>query len=627
MRELLGEKNCYPMLAYGTMKLSEAFRNVCRSKNLDYDEYNEIAKNIEETVPSGQWTELAEEAKTYIGTIINASPHPCAFLLLNEDIEEEIGVVRIGDAICAMITSGEADEYKYLKNDILVVTVWDIISQVFKEIGKPIMTVKQLKENLTPEIWDLLADGYTSTLNQVDGDWATEMLMQYKPRSIEELSMFVGAIRPSFENFREAFLKRKPYTTGSRELDELFTKTDHFIIFQENLMQYFEWLGVSPAESIGLIKKISKKKIKPQDFESLEKRLETQWITNTGSIDKFHETWESMQAMMNYGFNSPHGLATALDCLYGAYLKQNYPLEYYTTVLNIYQDNPKKVSVIESELSRFKIKMSPIKFGRSRAQYSYNTEENTIYKGVASLKFFNTQSAEDLFTLSQNLTGTETFVDLLYIITENTKIDKRKIIGLIALNYFSDYGKNGKLLTIYNIFDKLHDNSTLTKEKAKLYGFVPEMFEIVQAKETAKQYSKIDMHKLLNLLFDSIKDYYLGVQTQIAYEKEYLGSPLSTYNCPPSNHIITDIAIKFSTPIVTLYNLNTGEAVTTKVDKKIAYKNKECVLGEFDIISVPTIDKKNKFKKNPDGTFTKLDTVENILKHFVLVKKYKDVNI
>lgn len=261
MRELLGEKNCYPMLAYGTMKLSEAFRNVCRSKNLDYEEYNEVAKKIDEEIPIGKWEKIVEEAKDYIGTIINASVHPCAFLLLNEDIESEIGVVRIGDAICAMITSGEADEYKYLKNDILVVTVWDIISQVFKEINKPILSVKELKENLTPEIWELLAQGYTATLNQVDGDWATSMLMQYKPKSIEELSMFVGAIRPSFENFRETFLKRQPYTTGSEELDQLFSQTNHFIIFQENLMQYFEWLGVSPAESIGLIKKYPKRKL------------------------------------------------------------------------------------------------------------------------------------------------------------------------------------------------------------------------------------------------------------------------------------------------------------------------------------------------------------------------------
>ena len=624
MRELLGEKNCYPMLAYGTMKLSEAFRNVCRSKNLDYEEYNEIAKKIDEEIPSGKWEEIVKEAKNYIGTIINASVHPCAFLLLNEDIESEIGVVRIGDAICAMITSGEADEYKYLKNDILVVTVWDIISQVFKEINKPILSVKELKENLTPEIWELLAQGYTATLNQVDGDWATSMLMQYKPKSIEELSMFVGAIRPSFENFRETFLKRQPYTTGSEELDQLFSQTNHFIIFQENLMQYFEWLGVSPAESIGLIKKISKKKIKPQDFESLEKRLETQWVKNTGSIDKFHETWQSMQAMMNYGFNSPHGLATALDCLYGAYLKQNYPLQYYTTVLNIYQDNQTKVASIEAELPHFHIKMHPIKFGRSRAQYSYDIEENAIYKGVASLKYFNHQAAEDLYTFSQTLTGNETFVDLLYKIKETIKIDSRKMTGLIVLKYFSYYGSNQKLLKIYHLFEELYGKSTLSKEKLSKYNITPQMLSSISAKETKKQYSNINMHELLNLLSSSIIDASLDLQTQISYEIEYLGSPISTYDCPLNNYIITNLEIRYSTPIVTMYELNKGETVTSKVDKKISYKNKECLLNKMDIISIPKIDKKNKFKKNDDGTFTMLDTTENIIKHFVLVKKFNE---
>ena len=34
-------------------------------------------------------------------------------------------------------------------------------------------------------------------------------------------------------------------------------------------MSVFEFLGVTPAESIGLIKKISKKKIKPEDFKKL----------------------------------------------------------------------------------------------------------------------------------------------------------------------------------------------------------------------------------------------------------------------------------------------------------------------------------------------------------------------
>lgn len=116
-RELLGEHGCYPMIAYGTMKDGEAFRNVCRSHGLSFDAYNEVAKNIESYENDEKWKPYVDEAKKYIGAIVSASVHPCAHLLMNADIREELGVVRVGNALCVMITSGEADEYKYLKND------------------------------------------------------------------------------------------------------------------------------------------------------------------------------------------------------------------------------------------------------------------------------------------------------------------------------------------------------------------------------------------------------------------------------------------------------------------------------------------------------------------------------
>ena len=116
-RELLGEHGCYPMIAYGTMKDGEAFRNVCRSHGLSYDEYNEVAKNIENYENDEKWKPYIDEAKKYIGAIVSASVHPCAHLLMNADIREELGIVRVGNALCVMITSSEADEYKYLKND------------------------------------------------------------------------------------------------------------------------------------------------------------------------------------------------------------------------------------------------------------------------------------------------------------------------------------------------------------------------------------------------------------------------------------------------------------------------------------------------------------------------------
>ena len=76
-------------------------------------------------------------------------------------------------------------------------------------------------------------------------------------------------------------------------------------------MQYFDWLGVSPAESIGLIKKISKKKIKQSDFDNLEERIKKQWIINTGSEEMFSETWHLVQSCMSYGFCSAHAAATS----------------------------------------------------------------------------------------------------------------------------------------------------------------------------------------------------------------------------------------------------------------------------------------------------------------------------
>ena len=103
----------------------------------------------------------------------------------------------------------------------------------------------EVLNNIDENVWELFDNGLTCTLNQVDGSWATELLTKFKPRTLEELTMFVASIRPSFESLRDDFIDRKPYSTGSKYLDELFKNTYNRCIFQENIMKYFEWLGVT----------------------------------------------------------------------------------------------------------------------------------------------------------------------------------------------------------------------------------------------------------------------------------------------------------------------------------------------------------------------------------------------
>lgn len=169
------------------------------------------------------------------------------------------------------------------------------------------MSLSELKNSLDDKVWEIYSKGLTCTVNQVDSDFGTNICKRYKPKSIEDIAKICAAIRPSFNAWREQFLSRKPYSNGNKKMDELLKYTDNYILFQENVMQYFEWLGVSPAESIGLIKKISKKKIHPEDFKNLENRIKDGWVKQCGSLDGFQENWDMIQGCIAYSFNCVAG--------------------------------------------------------------------------------------------------------------------------------------------------------------------------------------------------------------------------------------------------------------------------------------------------------------------------------
>ena len=640
-KELLGENGCYPMIAYGTMQLGEAFRNVCRSHGLEYDIYNEIAKDIEHHLEDEKWKSYIEEAKKYVDSIVSASVHPCAFILDNKDLREEYGVVKIGEHICCLITSNEADEYKMLKDDFLVVSVWLLISETFKLIGKPIISIKELYDSLDDRIWDLFANGITCTLNQVDSDWATDLVKKFKPKTVSDMGMFVACLRPFFNSWRDRFITRDDYSTGSEHLDKVLESTNSYILFQENLMQYFEWLGVTPAESIGLIKKISKKKIKKKDFNDLEERIKKVWVEKTGTIDKFQNIWNMIQECMFYGFCSAHACATATDALYGAYLKANYPLEYYSVALSVYSDDMERTKRLTDELDYFNIKLNPIKFGKSSSKYTMDKKNNTIYKGIASIKFCNTQIAEELMGLSKN--KYDSFIELLDDITNKTSVNNRQLHILAGLNFFSAFGKNKYLLdiiTLYNgvkekpdkkskkkspktILPSIRTCKQLKKEKFDIYeryGVSEYLVKKHSNKETAKQYSEIDNIGLLKELSANLENVSLSVQKQCEFELEYL--EYITYVNPKiadDYYIVSSFkTYKSETrPYLTLRQLKTGEEIKTRIKKSKVFERNP--FGWLSILKIEEFVKDNK-SKMVNGEWVKSEETEIILEEYDVVK-------
>ena len=591
-KEILGDDGVYYMVAYGTMKESSSFRNLCRARNLDMKEYNEVAKNLDKYADDEKWGSIIEDSKKFVGVIDSISPSPCSFLLLDKPISEEIGLIKVGDEICCCIDGYTSDVWKYLKNDILTVSVWDIISETFNLIDKPIPTIAELRTQLDNKVWNLYRDGITTTLNQVDSDWATGLVKRYSPKSPAELTAFVAAIRPSFATLLEGFLNRIDYTTGTPELDNLLESSFHYLLYQENLMMFFTWLGIEEDLTYGLIKQIAKKKMTEEEVDNLEKTLHKNWIDKVGNDDQFHEAWDVVQNSTSYLFNSSHAYSVAWDSLYGAYLKANYPLEYYTVILNKYSDDTEKTRKIIQELAYFNIKQATIKFRFSQSGYSFDKATNTIYKGIASIKYLNDKIAEQLYEIGKNQYNS--FVDLLVDITENTSCNSKQIKILIALNFFKEFGGNQMLMDVYEKFSDRYKKTH--KETTKL----KRLEEVVEFATTCENKP-------------------VQINLQIENELEYLGYIETKDETIPSDYVmVTELENRFKNYTATLYRVKDGTIAKIKIKAKDYNEDK---FEKGDMIKLIQVNMEGRWKTTENGGWKQdHDDKEPILKRWSFVK-------
>lgn len=599
-KELLGEDNCQWMVSFKPLQDSSAFRLYCKAIDMEVEEYDEIAKNLDEYREDNKWKEIIEESKHFIGVVEAIAQSPCSTLLLSNPISEEVGLIKVGEVICCNIDGINCDRYKYLKNDILSVSVYKIINDVCNLIGINIPTISELEKLLDDKTWEIYEKGLTCTINQADSEYGTGLAKRYKPKSIAEMSAFVAAIRPGFAPLLNDFIDRKPYTTGVIELDNLLKDSYHRLMYQESIMKYLIWLGIDESETYTIIKKISKKKFKEKELEELKLKLKEGWLNVVGKEEGFEATWEVVQASAKYSFNASHSLSYAYDSLYGAYLKSHYPLEYYTVVLNQYKDDLNRTPRLIDECKYFNIKIQTPKFGYSKAKYSFDKETRTIYKGVGSLKYLNEQKADFLYELSQSREY-KTFTELLCDIKP---IGNRCILILIKLGYFSKFGSISKLLKVFELYKDKGNKKTMSKTKdVELYMTYKELAEKNATKETAKTLT-IDYISFIKDVELTLEDTEDDIVQLIKDEIEYTGG----FNAVPYKQMdknacfISDLKVYNYNVIITLFCFYSGNVKTFKMDKKIY---NQCPFTKEEVLYLyGFVPRKNKKSKTVDYYIT-----------------------
>lgn len=617
-KDILGEDGIYYMVAYKPLQESSAFRLWCKANSYQIDEYDEIAKNLEEHLDDKKWSQVIEDSKIFRGVIESIAPSPCSFLLLDKPISSEVGLIKVGNEICCVLDGYNCDYYKYLKDDFLTVKVYDIIDKVYKMIGRPIDNIATLIKNCDEKVWELYANGMTTTINQADSDFDKQILKKYKPQNLAELSAYVAAIRPGFASLLDNFVERLPYSTGVKELDDILEDSFHYLMYQESIMKFLVWLGIEEKGTYDIIKKIAKKKFKEEELLELKQTLIKGWITKVGREEGFADTWQVVEDASKYSFNASHSLSVAIDSLYGAYLKSHYPLEYYTVVLSLYNGDMDRTAKLISELTYFDIKLKPILFGKSQSDYSMDKSTNSIYKGISSIKYCNSQIADELIELSNN--KYDSFINLITDIKTKTSLNSRQLNILTGLNFFKQFGENKYLLNVIELYDKFATCKQLKKAQLEQLGISEFIAKKYSNKETAALFKEIDNTGLIKELCNSLENKPMGIIEHIKFEKEYL--EYVTYqdeNVDEDYYIITDFiqGKDITKPRFVARQIKTGQDIKSRIKKSKIFK--ENPFGLYSVLRISEFDKE--FKKKPvNGEWVVTDETEDILNNYEVIK-------
>ena len=661
VREYLFEKEglyCCNIITFNTIQLKAAIKDVGRAFGMTPEQTQELSDMVQQDekkndyMPDNirnQYPEMFKYVDMVIGTITSLGRHAAGIVCSPTDIRYDFGTLSITSdpRPVSQIDMHEIDSLNYVKLDLLGLNAVGLIDGACKLAGIDYLTPDNVDFTDENVINSIAED--TTLIFQFESGFASDSLKRTLSKEtianikkqndnisyLDIMAMVNGAIRPAGESYREQLFNGIYKDNGNEALNEFLKPTLGYLVYQEQIIDFLhDFCGFTMGQADIVRRHFAKKTGTENDIPVIENggylvdikgNKDPRYIKGFVAVaqekygmteEEARETIKSFLQVIedasDYLFSRNHAIPYSMIGFFIGWLRYYHKIELLTSALNVYVDNNEKMASIKEYIKSQGIKIKGIKFGKSKAKYFMNKEENAIYQGMASIKFCNETIGEELYELANN--HYDNFIELLVDIISKTHVDNRQLEILIILNFFSDYGSNKKLLAIADLYDNFGTCKIIKKNKITELGLDDNVIKKYSGKETEKQYSQIDNVGLVNELSKRIEDKPLSIKEQIKYEQEYLESIVYTNPKAPEKMYYV-VECKFykdkTKPYLRLYNLRNGEYLKTKITSGKAFI--ESPFKEGNVINVKDFSDRNKMKKI-GGDWIRTDEKEKVVK-------------
>lgn len=605
MIEEFGEKYTAYILAVGTVsdkgcidEIGRALYRKTGNEIYSLENLKKVKKEYETNADEARerYSELFYYFDGLLNTNISQSMHPCGMVVSPITLEDNYGTLYRDGKKILQIDMEDVHEISLVKYDILGLKNIGIIKDACEYAGIPYPKSNEINWD-DQRVWnDMLK--CPQGIFQMEGAYAFQMLCEFKPKSIFDMSLVTAALRPSGSSYRDKLMQKEFHKNPSTIIDDMLADNYGYLIYQEDTIKFLKDIcGLTGSEADNIRRAIGRKqkerldaampsilegycKMSPQPREIAEKEAK--------------EFLQIIEDSASYQFGYNHSVAYCMIGYLCAYLRCYHTPYFIMAYLNNAQNEDDVVGGFEmAKLYGYQI--LPPRFRHSTSKYMYDKENHHIYKGVASIKYLNNGAAEYLYSLRDN--HYENFIELLKQIEEDGQINSRQMEILIQLQYFDEFGKNKKLLDVYRYFKTLYGRKMLAKDKLESLGLIKEDIIDCFDKETEKQYVNIDYIKILSNVEKRIPDEIIPIAEQVSLEMDVVGYISMTYNVDKKYCLAIDVDTKYS-PKITLYSLGSGKEISCKINKTL-FKSRPFKKGQ--LIKCGKFEEKYKQRKTENG--------------------------
>ena len=554
-----GSDKVAQIITFGTMGTKAALRDVARVNDIPLPEVDRVAKLV--PFVSGRQTtmqdalavpefkeiydsqphlrELIDTASKMEGTVRNAGTHAAGVVISDKPIVEYLPLHRPTSnseetpiKTVTQFEMGILDSLGMLKVDFLGLITLSVMAKACDMIEKR-HGVKFDLNNIPlddPKSFELMGNGQTAGVFQLEGGGMTRYLVQMKPKTLDNIIAMVALYRPGPMAFIPDYIARMH---GEAEveyrhplLEPILKETYGITVYQEQIMYTAMNLGgYTASEADDLRKAVAKKKAdvllqhRQRFVTGTEKRNIPKEIAN-----QIFDDWE---AFARYGFPKGHAADYGVISVETAYLKTHYTAEYMAALLSANAGKTEQIALYVAEARNMKVPVLAPEINTSGWDFEIEDLEGkpNIRFGICAIK--NVGQAAVQFILDErdkngkfkNLNDFARRVDL-------RAVGKRALECLIKVGAMDFFGNRAALLASLDRVVSISSNHFRAAEAGQmsLFGEMTGVIEDIQLPDV----SNVDKREMLN------------------WERELIGLYISDHPLTPYQQTFIQIVSYFS---------------------------------------------------------------------------------